>query len=252
MKSEVLVACPTWAGDKPYMEEFIRIYEDYDMMFVDNTIFDNLEYYDYLSSFGIKVYHYEWNPGKMFILEMLSKCNNIIRDYFLSKGYRYWLWTNPDIRPPSDAVNRLIEHDRDVVGFAANIWSREGPPSALRSGKLVYDTILQRFKLDLYDWEDILDAEENPMRVWGVGGVVLYKRKVLHDCEFIYPKEYLWGEDCWYWAICNEKGYQFWVDTSDRAYNLMSKEWAVKLINQYKLEYRRNIELDERTQLIFG
>lgn len=220
MKSKVLVACPVWDQDSYIIDKFIETYKGYDMLFIDNTI-GSTDFYEYLLSKGVNAMRHDWNPEQTYQLDMLGDCDNKIIDYILKHDYTHWLWTAPDIVPPENAIERLLAHKKDIVGFTANMYADNGPPALFKDGVLPWKD--GKFSLNIYSWDDINNAQRKLIKVHGIGGVTLYSRKVLEQCRFNHPIDTIWGEELWWFSEVAEKGFIHWCDTSDRAFNKTGK-----------------------------
>jgi hypothetical protein len=93
--------------------------------------------------------------------------------------------------------------------------------------------------LDACSWGEI---DNQFMRVWGVGGVVLYKRRVLEECRFNYHEDFLWGEDCWFWSEMENKGFEMWVDGSFRAINeTFPNDYVAGIESKYISKSKRDV-----------
>lgn len=215
---KVLVACPVWHGDACNMETFRKQYEGYDMLLIDNTL-DNGQFSENLKKLGYdNIIRHKWNPSEIYLMDMLGDCDERIRQYMIEhKEYSHWFWTAPDIRIPEKGIEKLLAHNKDIVGFPCNMYGPSGPPAVFASGEMLW-TSQGRFALSIYTWEQLTNRS-GLFQVHGLGGATLYHRKVLESCAFQHPKDILWGEDLWYYAACADKGFTSWCDSSDRAHN---------------------------------
>lgn len=87
-------------------------YPNYDFMVVDNSA--TLDYYRKLKRRGFKnIYHVERGRNSR---EAVARSLNFIRKKFLEGDYDYLLHLESDVIVPSDVIERLIKHQRPVVG----------------------------------------------------------------------------------------------------------------------------------------
>ncbi len=235
-ENRVLVACPIWAGDRGYLEQLVEQYGNYDIFLVDNTVGSSI-FYKYLLGRGFEVNRVEWNPKEEYLLNVLADCDNLIRDKVLAEGYTHWLWTAPDILSPKNAIQKLLGHKKDIVGYPTNTYDLNGPPCVLKSGFMKYAN--GGFRLQVYGWDELNAVNGNKLlKVYALGGCTLYSKSVLEKCQFHSSDNIIWGEDCWYWSICNDAGFEFWCDTSERAYNMMSPPAMQAKVASYARKYK--------------
>ena len=56
------------------------------------------------------------------------------------------------------------------------------------------------------------------VKVYATGlGCLLSKRRVFEAVPFRTHPTFIYGEDLWYYAECNDRGFEFWVDSGVRA-----------------------------------
>jgi len=87
----VLVACPTWEGQKYCLDEYIAgikalTYKNCDVLLVDNSKTE--DYYNHIKSKGIPAIRSKWFEGAM---DRIIYARNMIKDIVLKEGYDYFL-----------------------------------------------------------------------------------------------------------------------------------------------------------------
>ena len=139
-------------------------------------------------------------------IETIVKGRNQLRDYFLSGNYEYFLAVDSDVIIPSDSIERLISHNKDIVSFKVHF---------LKNGVEVPAAWKYRFENGVkgFTWQEL----EKPqlLKVWGGSlAIALIKRKVLEKTKFSCPIVER-GEDYWFMRDCENK-FEWWLDTSIR------------------------------------
>lgn len=115
---KVLVAAPNSFHKNYVATEYFSVvknltYPNYDLFFVDNSPNNcNKELYE---SLGLK---YKWvNPENKSSILFIWESQNEIRNYFLdNKEYEYLMFIETDLIPPPDIIEKLIVHQKPVVG----------------------------------------------------------------------------------------------------------------------------------------
>ena len=113
---KVLVFTPTYEGKEYCREEFIEnvkkfTYPNADFLMIDNSKTGN--YYHKLKSEGVPIVRV---PRGNNSREALAAAQNYARALALQKGYDYVLSLESDLFPPADIIERLMAHEKDVVG----------------------------------------------------------------------------------------------------------------------------------------
>lgn len=119
------------------------------------------------------------------------------------------MWIDADVVPPPDAVERLLAHDKQIVG---GVYHQKGPPYA----PLVFD-------LDPYRRITSSFSGEELKRVGGVGlGCALVRAEVyqrlsqhFQDVRW-YELSFGTGEDVHFFERCRQVGIEVWVDPTVR------------------------------------
>ena len=122
----------------------------HDLFIVETTV-DDMSYYDKLKELDVDVVHYFWDTEKMHAYEMLAETRNILRTKFLAGDYTHFLNLDTDEFVPKDTIERLLSHDKDVVGFPSPIW--HNVPGVFKDGGYVQTG--DGFRLATYTWDEL-------------------------------------------------------------------------------------------------
>ena len=237
---KVLVGAPCSDRHGYVLDEYIENIKNFthpcDILLVDTTP-KNDKYYNRIKKIkGVKVLRYRWDSKKEHIILCLAKAREKIRQYAIKHGYDYLFCLDQDTIPPRDGVEKLISYDKDQVGFVVHVYHKPFPlkPAVFHSGFIVAG-----YGLDYYKWKEIADYKRNA-RKWIKGesngwkpddskfpylkkvyanalGCLLIKRKVLEKTKFVAHPSFRMGEDLWYYAYADDKGFEAWSDFSVRA-----------------------------------
>jgi len=223
----VLIVSPTSERHSYIIEKFLETikkidYPCFDLYLTDTTpnkkwlkrIMQRFEmhkghvknvYYDY----------HKWDDSKQHVLRMLSDVREKQRLFAKKKGYDYMLITATDFLMKPNIIKKLMKRDKDVVVQLCHMYPKEkARPSVLPTGFITIGK-----GLDGLTWEQIEEIKKQGkdlIQVWGAGGPTLMKRKVIEEAEWKTHQSYLWGEDCWWFSEVENRGFELWVDLTER------------------------------------
>ncbi len=200
-------------------------FPNFDIMIVDTS--EKEDSYNWLESLAKKnkvkmiVKRHAWDKKSEYVLQMLSKVREEIKQYFIDNNYDYLFFLDSDILPRKDIIERLIETDRDHVGPPVSVFFEpDTRPCVLHSGEMYFPNSENKIGnktggLDYFSWDEIKKKKHlnKPFKCYAVGiGCCMIKRRVLEKCAFRTHPDFIAGEDVWYWAEANDKGFEFWCD----------------------------------------
>lgn len=184
---------------------------------------------------------HRWDPNKLHPVQMLAHAREKVRKYFLKKDYKYLFWLDDDIFIPQNGIQKLISHKKDQVGFYVHVFPKgQHRPCILKGGEIIfgkgreyfsfaeideYKRFVKKFKENKLTLKEkhlvpfMIQDKLRPQlfKAYGVGiGCLLCSRKVVEAIPFRTHPTFVDGEDLWYFAESNEKGFDFWCDTSVR------------------------------------
>ena len=251
-KHKVLVGCPIFEGHRKWVKPFIEEHKDYDIMFIENTIpkYDK-GLYQHLIDLKqdnpqiVEVRKHEWDPTNKWYIYMIGDCIQETIDYAIENGYTHYFWTAADIFFVEDAsIQKLLEHDKDLVGYPTNMYNYAGPPSVYYDNWHIFDEETGRFKLNYYSWEEI-EANPGLTPVYGCIGATLIKTEILKDkrVRFHHPtNDHTYGEDLLLLQYFNQAGYKFYCDFSGRCMNYTEADDYVKTLRNMYLVMKTHRE----------
>jgi GT2 family glycosyltransferase len=114
---KVLIAVPTYEGKdyifKEFYQNLLRLsYPNADFIIIDNS--PTMRYLLKLRRKGYKnIYHVPRGDNSR---QALCNAQNYARTKMLDEGYDYLLFIESDLLPPPDTIERLMAHNKPVVG----------------------------------------------------------------------------------------------------------------------------------------
>ena len=144
-------------------------------------------------------------------------------DQALETDCTHILWLDSDMSFPSNTLNALLSHDKDII--ACNYSTRVPPhrPVAFRSKN---------------DLDSRVYTGTGIQKIWAIGlGCMLVKREVFETLEKPYFKiswddqhDSLMGEDIYFCTRANEAGYEIWLenDLSKNIAHVGTKSYTIK------------------------
>jgi hypothetical protein len=115
---------------------------------------------------------------------------------------------------PPESLKRLVEHDKDNVGYPTPMWHKD--PCVFKEGGFVAQGD-GTFKLNHYSWEELFRMQEDQksqlLKVHSVGnGCLLSKKKVYKKVAWCSPHFPPIAEDTLFYVNCEKYGFESWVD----------------------------------------
>jgi hypothetical protein len=226
---KVLIASPTSKSKDYCFDEWIDNvfsfkYPNYDVVVFDNTS-DGGSYSNQLNErvcgkYGKNRIKFKaYNSLKIHGVDVnsihmkLTMSHNDCRDFFLGKDYQYMLHLESDVFPPKDVIERLIFHNKHIVGAGYHIY--DGKKRTL----LVYNHLELApnrimSKVSTTD-DDILLMNGDCISVAQVGlGCTLLSRFVLQKISFRFEPEESAFPDTYFTEDCHQIGVGVFCDTS--------------------------------------
>lgn len=217
-KPKVLVAAPTWEGHKYILPKYLaRVknlsYPDYSVLLVDNG--KNPAFTRWLIRKGIKVIKIPYTEN---IFQRITDARNAIINYFLHHTeFQYLMSIDTDAIPPRNVIEKLLKHKKDLVGLLIHAGFKKKLPCVLKDGYVIKKG---KRGLSYYSWKEIAEMKKKKIlhHVYATSvSCLLIHRKVFETgIKFRYTPAFNIGEDVWFFASCNEKGFKFYVDLSKR------------------------------------
>ena len=114
--AKVLIAAPVYDGKDYCMKEWRELISKIDYPVIDYLLVDNSEtntFYERLKSEGFNIHKI---PRRSNSREAINDSMNYIRQYTLDNNYDYLMSIEVDLKPDEQLINRLLAHNKAVVG----------------------------------------------------------------------------------------------------------------------------------------
>ena len=215
----VLIACPTWEGQRYCLDEYIAVikaltYKNFDVLLVDNSKTE--DYYNHIKSKGIPVIRSKWFEGAM---DRIIYARNMIKDIVLKEGYDYFLSLEQDVIPGPDTIQKLMRHKKEVVSAVVLIHHViDGKRHRL---PMIYvDSSIHKGKLNYIHPSELKKPQLIKIRACALACVLVH-RDVLKDITFRYEGG---ADDMMFCKDLQEKSHNLYVDTTVGTKHL-SRSW---------------------------
>ncbi|MBW3014317.1 glycosyltransferase family 2 protein [Candidatus Woesearchaeota archaeon] len=229
---KVLVAFPTYDGQKYCLEPFLEginnlDYDNFDILAVDNSETD--EYFKHLQSKGVPAMRDAKEYPDKF--EKIRGSRKMIKNIFLKGDYQYLLYLDSDVIVPKDAIKQLLSRKKDIVsGVYLNGMRINGKPGVF---PVLYDFVSddpEDKRVKLMTRNDVMPEKFKEIACGGMG-CVLVSRAVLVDTTF--DKIENTTDDVSFFLEARKLGFRAYVDTSVKCNHI-----------NYPLDDKRNMFFD--------
>jgi GT2 family glycosyltransferase len=232
--NKILIASPTYDGMEYCFKEFIEHIKSIDYLSLDILIIDNSRTKKFFRNIRkiprIKVIYDDTREEKN-IQRLISSRNKII-NYAMEKNYDYLLMMDSDVMVPSNILNRLLSHNRDVCsGLYFNYFKVKDKfellPVCYRKLEEKYYPIYKKFfpHADMRMFSRQMDLmEANSKELFEVSvpssGCVLLSRKAFSSgARYGLIKEFeekfkSTTDDLKFFKNLREEGFKIYCDTS--------------------------------------
>lgn len=260
MVPRILVAAPTSKRHEKVITSWLEhlnklSYPYFDVLLVDTTE-DEDDYFYMLGNQEVKcrpitVIRAPWNRKEHpFAVQMLASARETIRKFFVEREYSHLMWLDDDIFLPTNGLQQLLWYNKEIVGFHVHIFpKKKRRPCVFKSGE-----IQQGQGADLFTFAELREYKQFVDR-WRSGklkyserklidfvikdknrpylfpcyavnlGCLLVQRRVMEKTKFRSHPQFIMGEDLWWFAEANDKGYTFWCDSKTRCEH-RNTEWG--------------------------
>ncbi len=218
MQPKILIGCPTSNYKEYCFEEYLKsinnlTYNNFDILLVDNSKKD--DYYNKIKD-KIPTIRDKWFENAR---DRIIHSRNILREKILRENYDYFLSLEQDVIPPKDVIERLLKHNKKIIG---GVYFKLGSFNELIP--LVWLNIDQR-----YSRRAILDEINGDLlevATCGLGCILIHK-SVLEKVKFRYLKEKKAFDDVWFCEDARENGFKVYCDTSIKCKHMIKgMDWS--------------------------
>ncbi len=218
MQPKILIGCPTSNYKEYCFEEYLKsinnlTYNNFDILLVDNSEKD--DYYNKIKD-KIPTIRDKWFENAR---DRIIHSRNILREKILRENYDYFLSLEQDVIPPKDVIERLLKHNKKIIG---GVYFKLGSFNELIP--LVWLNIDKR-----YSRRAILDEINGDLlevATCGLGCILIHK-SVLEKVKFRYLKEKKAFDDVWFCEDARENGFKVYCDTSIKCKHMIKgMDWS--------------------------
>jgi hypothetical protein len=221
---KILITAPTSKAKNYAFKEWITnirnfTYPNTEVVVFDNTN-DNGENADLLNkefkrlfghNNGFKAIH--TNIDSDSIIERMCKSHNECIEYAKNNKFRKVLHLETDIIPPLDVIERLLFHNKQVVG--ALYYRDEGIDRRLMIQKTIKYSEYSFANINMEQHEDISFIDGKLKKVGHVGlGCVLIDINIFQNISFRFEKGVDLHPDCFFAEDCLRYNIPIYADTS--------------------------------------
>ena len=115
----------------------------------------------------------------------IDHCRNSIVKRFLSTNCTHLLMIDNDIVPPTDTLERLLFHNKEIIGAICPVIGPDKNNKLMKSYNAYHRDVMGKYLQ--HDWPDSSGLEE----VDAIGtGCIMIKRKVFEDGKLLFTTEY--------------------------------------------------------------
>lgn len=237
---KVLLVCPTYGGKGYVLGRYVdRIknltYPNYEILMIDNS--QGEEYFNKIKSLGVNVLKGKWDERSKI---RLTNSQNLLRDKFLEGDYEYMFMLEQDLIPPTDIIEKLMFHNKDVVGGWYYITS--SPRPCLSREWTLIDMKFSPVPPLMIDM-----SKERLMKCFlGSFGCTLIKRKVLEKIRFKVYHKFIQHADTWFYFDCEKNGFEVYTDTDLLIPHFQDYKWDDILKKDDEIEEEKmKLKLEE-------
>lgn len=145
---KVLVAAPVFDQKDYCLEKYLKHIEDIDYPNYDHIMVDNSEDDWFFKKLQfLEVESYKVNRGANS-REAICNSMNFIRDYFLERDYDYLLIVESDLFVDKDVINRLLNHNKSIVGSFYLLGNKEADEPYDKALKLLQAGFITRLEFN--------------------------------------------------------------------------------------------------------
>jgi hypothetical protein len=189
-------------------------YQDVEIFLVDNSL--NPEFSQKIRDLGFNCVHEppRGREARYFMASSLERC----RVKFLSGDYTHFFSLECDMFPDFDIIEKLLQHDKDVVG--TTYWTEHGYNTKLQLQTIWcehtdFKNHAKQYKVRFMTFEEaqlFMDGQCKPAYANGIG-CKLIKREILENIQFRIDPTDAGYADSFFHTDLLEAGIENYVDT---------------------------------------
>jgi len=185
-------------------------YPNFDVFISDNS--DTKDNYNMLIGLGIKADHITKHKDGIFF--KINESHNSCRKYALDNNYEYMLHLETDIIPPLDVIERLMIHNKKVIGGVYDIFYGDKRKLMVQIDEEIPRTY-NKFRTSEFIEESECNLFDGTIkRVYHAGiGCMLIHRDILEKIPFRVVKGNNSHSDTWFANDCFQFDIPIYIDT---------------------------------------
>lgn len=214
---KILVGCPTSEHKGYCLKEYVEAVKNLncDVLLVDNS--KDEEYYNKIKRLGINIIKDKYFEKAR---DRIVNSRNLLRKYCLEKGYDYLFSLEQDVIPPKDIIDKLLKHNKKIVGA---LYFKLEDENTLSPLAWVHHKGKYARRLN---YGDIIEPRLIEVITCGLGCVLMH-RDVLEKVNFRYDKNRDSFDDVWFGVDARRNGFKIYLDTSIKCKHLIKgMDWS--------------------------
>ena len=187
---KILVGGPTFDGKNYCFEDWIKnaksfTYSNYDIFLADNSDTEENSLM-YKEKHNINCKWITNSENKNSTLQRVCDGHNAVRKYMIDNDYDFLLHLESDVFPPKDIINRLLAHNKQLVGATYYLYDDDKRELMTRLMDVDYGKESSMIKGETAE----LLVDGGLKSVWSVGlGCNLIHKSVFEKVKFTFAKQ---------------------------------------------------------------
>ncbi len=210
---KILLGCPTSEHKSYCLDKYVEVIKrlNCDILLVDNS--ESEEYFNKIKSLGINIIKDKYYEKAR---ERIINSRNLLKKYCLEKGYDYLFSLEQDVIPPIDIIERLLKHNKKIVGA---VYYKLEDENTLSPVAWIHHkgTLARRL-----NYSETIEPKLIEVITCGLGCILIHK-DVLEKINFRYDTNKKSFDDVWFGVDARENGFKVYLDTSIKCKHLIKE-----------------------------
>lgn len=218
----VLVGCPVTSLKKEVVWEYVKAakslsYKNKEILLLDNSP-DKKMFEELRKEKGIRVQKTEHLKN---VREMIARDRNTLRETALREGFDYFFSLEQDVIPPVDAIEKLLENQKEVCsaayfGYFKRIAGKAQFFELLPIAFILAEPELEEKKVWIkrhLKFEELFPSRLLEAFDFGLGCCLMHK-SILEKVGFRYEEGFEGFDDVFFCRDARALGVKLWIDSS--------------------------------------